>query len=448
MRLKKGEIMSIYCDVLEIPGGQVPKGTVYVSGAKNAATRLLAAAAILDECVTLTNYPVELVDSKHKERFFKNIGVKIQSSSNTLVIDPTEINPIKLDDYYYPIRTTYLLVAAQLKKSGVAYIPYPGGCNIGARGYDVHIEIWESFGCSVIEHDEFIEISIKGNSKGANYEFPISTVGGTENALLMASIVNDESIFSNAYITPEVEDLIEFLKKSGVEIEVSGQSFIKVKGKDYLNGVSHSVLPDRIEALTWIVYAALSGGEILIKNIPFEQMKIPLMYLKNAGVNYFKNDDAIFINKMCMNEGTARSFEVACGTHPGIISDMQPFFVLLGLMSIGKSRIHDYRYPKRIAYVNELRKFVGDNVCAEIGKITTTGPAEFRSSNCSATDLRGTMASIMAALCSPDGVSKIDGVSMALRGYDRLVEKLANLGIKLKYLSEKQVKNESSKSAR
>ena len=425
--------MAIYNDIIEIEGGQVPNGTVTVSGAKNSATRLLAAASICDEVVTLTGYPTNLVDSKHKERFLNKNGVKTYSENDTLTIDPTKHTPIELDDYFYPIRTTYLLVAGQLKKGLKANIPYPGGCNIGARKYDVHIAIWEAFGCDVEETDECLVITAPNSIEASDYEFPISTVGGTENALLVAAIAKGTSTFTNAYITPEIEDLISFLRASGVSIEVTGQSSIKVTGSDYLKGHTFHVLPDRIEALTWLIYGAISGGEILIKNIPFESMQIPLMYLKNAGVDFFQNSDSIFINKACMVDGNAHSFEVACGTHPGIISDMQPFYVMLGLKSVGKSRIHDYRYPERITYIEELQKFVDLELEAIQGKITTNGPVKFSAANASATDLRGTMAAVLAALCAPSGLSVIKGVSMALRGYNDLEHKLSLLGVKVKY---------------
>tara|TARA_B110000211_G_scaffold141790_1_gene161939 strand:- start:6312 stop:7595 length:1284 start_codon:yes stop_codon:yes gene_type:complete len=427
--------MAIYNDIIEIRGGQIPKGAVTVSGAKNSATRLLAAASICDEVVTFTGYPTNLVDSKHKERFLNKNGITTLSNEDTLTVDPTQHTPIKLDDYFYPIRTTYLLVAGQLKKSGKAHIPYPGGCNIGARKYDVHISIWEKFGCTVEETEECIIITAPVSMVGCDYEFPISTVGGTENAILMAAISEGTSNFTNAYITPEIQDLIDFLKISGVSISVVGQSSIQVTGVKYLKGHTYHVLPDRIEALTWLVYGAISKGEILIKNIPFDSMKIPLMYLKNAGVDFFENSHSIFINSTCLRDGNAHSFEVACGTHPGIISDMQPFYVMLGLMSIGKSRIHDYRYPERVTYVKELQKFVDLELEAIKGKITTNGPVKFKAANAIATDLRGTMAAVLAALCAPSGLSTITGVSMALRGYNNLEEKLSALGVQVNYKS-------------
>ncbi|MFH4679842.1 UDP-N-acetylglucosamine 1-carboxyvinyltransferase [Vibrio diabolicus] len=428
--------MSLYKDILEIEGGQKPTGKVVISGAKNSATRLLAAATLCDEPVKFSGYPINLVDSRHKERFLNSNGVyTYYEGIETVIINSNEYSPRKLDDYFYPIRTTYLLVAGQLKRSNKAYIPYPGGCNIGSRKYDIHIAIWEEFGCQVEETEDCIIVTRPEKLVATEYEFPISTVGGTENALLMASISEGTTTLANAYITPEIEDLIEFLKRCGVGVEVVGQSHVKVTGKTYLKGHHYHVLPDRIEALTWLVYGAISGGDILIENVPFSSMEIPLMYLRNAGVDFFQNSTSIYIDSSCLVNGHAHSFEVACGTHPGIISDMQPFYVMLGLMSIGKSRIHDYRYPKRISYIDELQKFVNLKIDAEDGKITTNGPVIFSSSEASSTDLRGTMAAVLAALCAKSGTSKIYGVSMALRGYNDLIPKLEGLGIKVKYKS-------------
>ncbi|EJD6083077.1 UDP-N-acetylglucosamine 1-carboxyvinyltransferase [Providencia alcalifaciens] len=422
-----------YNDSLIIPGGQIPTGEVSVSGAKNSATRLLSAATICDEEVTLTNYPINLVDSKHKVRFLKSNGLIVEESTESIIINSKNYSSSILNDFYYPIRTTYLLVAGQLKKSGIAYIPYPGGCNIGKRKYDIHIMVWESFGCAVEEKENYIQITSPKKLKGTNISFPISTVGGTENALLCASIAEGKTRISNAYITPEIEDLISFLKIAGVNIVVINQSYIEIIGSDYLKGQTYSVMPDRIEALTWIVYAAISRGKILIKNIPFDSMKIPLMYLKSAGLNYYENSNDILITPACLSNGNMHAFEIACGTHPGIISDMQPFYVMLGLKSLGTTRIHDYRYPERISYINELQRFVSKEILSEPGKITVTGPVEFKSAEAKCTDLRGTMASVLAALCAPEGISKVEGVSMALRGYNNLIEKLASLNIQTEY---------------
>lgn len=415
-----------------IEGGKVPQGTINVSGAKNSATRLLAAACVSDGEVILQNFPTQLVDAKHKIRFLQNIGadIEVDDENETLKIRSGDITSTELDLYDYPIRTTYLLAASQIKRSGSAKIPYPGGCKIGSRGYDLHIMVWEALGCKVTEKPDFI--LIEGESFiGGQIKFPISTVGGTENALICASIAKGRTEIINAYITPEVEDLIDFLRRMGSNIEVNGSSNIVVQGVEHLKGTIKSVMYDRIEALTWLVYGVLAKGTLLINNVPFESMEVPLLHLKKMGIDFLSNSNSIYFSPDCLKNGQVESFELACGAHPGIISDMQSFYTLLGIIAQGDSRIFDYRYPKRIAYADELQKLIDVPVVeTEEGKITTRGPGAFIPGEVTSTDLRGSMALVMAALCAP-GESVVNDVEMALRGYNNLEGKLAQLGINI-----------------
>lgn len=418
----------------KIKGGQVPSGKVRVSGAKNAATRLLAAALISDETVILDNFPTELVDANHKIRFIDNSGghVDVDADNEVLTIDSKELSNRELSDYNYPIRTTYLLTAGLIKKSGIAQIPYPGGCKIGNRGYDLHIMVWKKLGAKVEEKEDYIQVTTeKGFIAGQTIDFPISTIGGTESALICASIVDGETNIKNAYISPEVQSLIEFLRVMGVEIEVVGNSFIKVRGKKYLRGAKFTVIPDRIEALTWIIYGILSGGTITIEDVPFDIMEIPLLHLKDAGVDLFQNSKNVFVSPDCLVNGIVQPFELATGTHPGVISDMQPFYVLLALHANGISRIYDYRYPERIKYCAELLKFYPNMLDAVKGEIKVLGSGDIKpvAAVADSTDLRGSMAVLMAALLSEEGESEIQNVQMALRGYNKLKLKLEQLGI-------------------
>jgi UDP-N-acetylglucosamine 1-carboxyvinyltransferase len=415
-----------------VEGGQIPNGKVKISGAKNAATPLLAAALISDEKVKLQNFPINLVDAQYKMDFIeKNGGVLIaNNSSETIEIDTSNFTCTELENYNYPIRTTYLLVAGLLKKSGIAKIPYPGGCKIGSRGYDLHIMVWEKLGATVIEKENYIEVTAPYGLKPAKISFPISTIGGTENALITASTIDATTTISNAYISPEIENLIGFLRSMGSQIEVTGNSFIKVHGKKYLRGSIYKIIPDRIEALTWLVYGALSKGSLTIEDIPFSAMEIPLIHIKDAGIDYYQNSDNIYISPECLKNGIVQPFELACGTHPGIISDMQPFYTLLGLHAEGISRIYDYRYPERLQYCVELEKMYNNSIQWEKGKITTTGNKKPIGNNVQSTDLRGSMALILAALLA-EGKSEIKNAEMALRGYNNLIEKLEKVGIKI-----------------
>lgn len=421
-----------------IDGGTPPIGRVRVSGAKNSATRLLAASLLTDGSVELQNFPTQLVDVGHKIGFCRSIGARIDvdDKNEVLSIDATGLESVLLsrEQFDIPIRTTYLLTAAQIIRGGIARIPYPGGCAIGGgpaggRGYDLHVKVWQQLGCKVTERDDHIEITSPGGFKGGIVDFPITTVGGTENALLCASIAHGRTEIFNAYITPEVADLVALLQRMGAEISIHGTSHVVVEGADgVLSGAHMPVMPDRIEALTWVVYAILAGGELTIDHVPFDAMKVPFLHIEHAGVDLFRNLTSIHVTPECLLADRVQPFELACGAHPGVISDMQSFYVLLALVGAGTSRVYDYRYPERIAFVRELDKLVdGNHLFAEPGKITIHGPARFRPGTAHSTDLRGSMAVLIAALCA-EGRSTILDAHMALRGYNGLAEKLNKLG--------------------
>jgi len=414
-----------------VEGGQVPAGRVKVSGAKNSATRLLAASLLADSPVHISNFPTQLVDAVAKMGFIRQLGgnIEVDDQACTLDISIPQLSYESIDNWELPIRTTYLLTAGQIVRNGSARIPYPGGCKIGARGYDLHVMVWKDLGCDVVEGPDFIEI--QGSFRGGSIDFPISTIGGTENALLCASVASGTTEIRNAYISPEVEDLIAMLRQMGAQIESHGNSLIRVTGAGgQLRGTSYSVMPDRIEAITWIVLAAMTGGTVVVEGVPFETMEVPLLHLKDAGLDFYQNGNSVFVTPDCWQERGIQPFELACGTHPGIISDMQSFYVLFGFMAQGTSRVFDYRYPERIAYAKELAKFNESAIACEPGKITTRGVAKLTGANVQSTDLRGSMALVMAAICA-EGTSHIADVDMAMRGYNGLVDKLAGLGIEV-----------------
>lgn len=428
--------------IARIPGGQVPNGTVNISGAKNAATRLLAAALIADSPVRLENFPTELIDAKYKIDFIKKNGgiIDVDSDNQSVDIDATGYQDTHLDEYNYPIRTTYLLAAGLIKRSGRARIPYPGGCKIGNRGYDLHIMVWERLGATVKQDQDYIEISAPSGFKSGEIDFPISTIGGTENALISASTINGETVIKNAYISPEIDNLIGFLRTLGVKIDVVGNSYVRVKGSDTLRGSIYRVMPDRIEALTWIIYGILSKGRICIKDVPFSTMEIPLIHLQEAGIDFYRNTNNVIVSPDSIINGNIQPFELACGTHPGIISDMQPFYVLLGLHADGISRIYDYRYPERLKYCEELSKFYPKGLSWKPGSITTSGGIKANSASTKSTDLRGSMALVMAALLA-EGESEVLNVEMALRGYNNLQQKLSYLNVDVD-ICEQELVNE------
>lgn len=414
---------------LVISNSQSLNGEIVVSGAKNSATRVLAASMLSAGHVTLRNFPLTLGDARAKMRFLARLGAEFtpKPDHSVLSVRVPDFSVETVDDFNVPIRTTYLLAGGMLARNGIARIPYPGGCKIGSRGYDLHMMVWRNLGCKVEEMPDFIEV--RGQLTGNVIDFPISTVGGTENALICASVATGETLIRNAYVTPEVHDLILFLREMGAQIEQEGQSLIRVQGRSgLLNGASFSVMPDRIEALTWIILGAVTGGTILVRNVPMASLEVPLIHLRDAGLDLFSNSRSVLVSPACVGSHGLQPFELATGTHPGVVSDMQPFFAFLGLFANGRSVVFDYRYPERIAYAKELEKFAPGAITAIPGQIKTFGRARMKGAEVTSTDLRGSMALIMAAICA-EGPSRVKGVEMALRGYDNLPAKLASLGV-------------------
>lgn len=419
---------------VKVCGPQKLNGTVTVSGAKNSATRVLAAALLSSGQVSLRNFPLSLEDAKAKIKFIRSIGARIEENptESTLELSVPSLTTESVNNFDLPIRTTYLLAAGALVRNAHAKIPYPGGCKIGSRGYDLHMMVWRQLGCTVEECSDYIEV--RGKLTGGVIDFPISTVGGTENALMCAAVANGETLIRNAYITPEVSDLIAFLREMGAHITQEGSSLIRVMGADgLLRGASFSIMPDRIEALTWIVLAAATGGTVLVENVPFETMEVPLIYLRDAGIDLFRNSNTVMVSSDCIGPHGIQPFELATGTHPGVISDMQSFYAFLGMFANGRSIVFDYRYPERIAYAKELAKFAPGSIDVELGKITVRGPQTLQGAHAQSTDLRGSMAQIMAAICA-EGNSQVDGVELALRGYNNLPQKLESLGVKAQWV--------------
>ena len=419
--------------ILNIEGQQVLNGEVSISGAKNSATRVLAAALLSESEINIRNFPLDLEDVKAKMAFIRNMGADLheQHETSELQIRPRDISFEKIDNFDLPIRTTYLLAAGALARGNRALVPYPGGCKIGSRGYDLHLMVWQKMGCTVVEHPDYIEVT--GRLVGSEIDFPISTVGGTENALMCAAVADGETVIKNAYVTPEVHDLIDFLREMGATIELNGRSHVKVTGHGGLfRGASFSIMPDRIEALTWIILGAVTRSRLLVRNVPFETMEVPFIHLREAGLDLFRSQNDVIVTPDTIGLGGIQPFELACGTHPGVISDMQSFFAFLGMFANGRSLVYDYRYPERIAYAAELAKFAPSAIEATRGLITTNGPGRLSGAAVKSTDLRGSMAVIMAAICA-QGHSTVEGVELALRGYNDLPGKLRDLGVEAEW---------------
>jgi len=408
---------------LIIKGGNRLEGCVSISGAKNSALKVLCASILTSERIRLFNIPTGLEDVRASIDMIKSVGAKVFIKNNTVTIDNSSINNY---DVSIPndkdIRTSLLMLGSLLGKHGKAKVPLPGGCNIGDRKFDLHIYALERLGAKVkITDDGYIEAETTG-LQGAEIEFPFLTMGGTENSIIASCLAKGLTTIKNAYVTPEVLDLIRFLKYMGAEIKVKGSRYVKIDGVKQLHGTGHTIIPDRLEALTFIVAGAVTKGFVEIEEFPIDFLGIPLIYLEEAGVIFHKGRRSVIVD----GQGAFSPLEIVAGSYPGVISDMQPLFSVFATQSLGVSRIIDVRYPSRFGYIKYLQR-MGADINQEGNIAVINGPTRLKGSDVNAENLRAGAALICGALCA-EGKTAIENVYQIDRGYERIEQKLKDLG--------------------
>ncbi|MGR5341948.1 UDP-N-acetylglucosamine 1-carboxyvinyltransferase [Vibrio astriarenae] len=402
-------------------------GEVVVSGAKNSVLRLLAASILFDQDVKLENYPKELLDVQVHEGMLEHLGKTIKHDGESILISQDKPLSTTLDWEGRSIRNTLLILGSLLTKYGYAKVPLPGGCKLGERKYDIHVHVLESLGAEVFEEGDFLVAKSDTRLKGNDIHLRMRSTGATENAILAACLAEGETNIYNPHIRPEIIDLVEFLNKSGADIKVHGQEKISVKGVRSLTNVRHVVMPDNMEALTWLVIGAATESEIRIKNFPFKDLEVPLIHLKESGVNLFRcGDDAI------ISKGNTYPFDISTGPYPGINSDMQPIFASFGAVCEGVSHIIDLRFPGRYGYSEEIKKMgVDTEINGDLLVINGKGKDIISGAEVRALDLRAGIALMILGLCASSGKTVIEDAWQIKRGYNNIIKKLQSLGAKV-----------------
>lgn len=405
------------------------EGEVKVSGAKNSALRLLAASILTNERVHLLNYPDQLRDAVIHVEMLKNLGKNCVVENGQIFISQDQDLQTKLVWNQRSIRNTLLILGGLLARYGEGAVPLPGGCKIGERKYDFHIMIFERMGAEVWEDEEYLYARSKSRLKGNVVELPLRSTGATENTLICGSLAEGTTTLLNPHLTPEVEDLISFLRKGGVKIEVFGQEKIVIHGVQELRGMQHTVLPDRMEAFSWLVAATVTGGELHINNFPFKTMEVALHYLEYSGAKFFRHD-----NEIIVKGGQCFPFEISTGAHPAIHSDIQPLFAVFGANATGLSKIIEHRYPDRFAYAEDFRA-MGVNATVHGNELHIKGGNSIIGATVDAHDLRAGIALLFLACTAEEGSETIlKNAWQVERGYNEIVGKLKNVGVKIESL--------------
>lgn len=397
------------------------KGEVTVSGAKNSALRLLAASILTDEKVQLTNYPEQLRDAVIHVEMLRLLGKTCHVSKDEIQICQDKPLDTKLNWQERSIRNTLLILGAMLTKYGEGAVPLPGGCKLGERKYDLHVLIFEKLGAEVWEDDNFLYAKASKRLKGNNIHLSLRSTGATENAIICGSLAEGVTTVWNPHVRPEILDLIRMLRQMGAEISVYGQERIEIRGVEKLNGVNYRVLPDNMEALTWLVAATVTGGDLTIRDFPFQDLEVPLVFLRESGAKFYSNEDTLVVRG-----GTPFPLEISTGPYPGINSDMQPILALYGAMAKGETRIIDLRFPGRYAYAEELEK-MGVAYETKGNILIIKGGNALHGAEVRASDLRAGAALLIAGFVAK-GETQINDAWQIERGYNRMTEKLKAIG--------------------
>jgi len=416
-------------DKLVIHGGKKLVGDVSVSGSKNAALPIFISTILAPGCHEISNVPF-LRDINTTVKVLEHLGARVEGRGNVVRIDTAGINSFEATyDLVRTMRASVLVLGPLLARFGQARVSLPGGCAIGARPINLHLKGLAALGAEITLEHGYVEAKAK-RLKGARINFDISTVGGTEQLLMAAATAKGETILENAAREPEIVDLAEILIKMGAKIEGAGTDTIKIQGVEALTPANHSVMPDRIEAGTFMVAAAITGGDVRIHNMRLEHLDALTFKLQDAGVKITNKDGVVRV------EGPKKIKPVNIKTrpYPGFPTDMQAQFMALMCLADGASVISENIFENRFMHVSELLRFGCDIVC-EGNSATVKGVKKLSGAPVMATDLRASASLILAALAA-DNTSEISRIYHLDRGYESIEKKLAGLGAEIVRVKE------------
>ncbi len=412
-----------------IEGGERLFGEVEISGAKNAALPIMAASILADSPCKIKNVP-NLRDVKTFIKLLEILGAKIHFENNTLTIDPTTINNfIAPYELVKTMRASILFLGPLLAKFGYAKVSFPGGCAIGPRPVNLHIEGIKKLGAEVEIKEGYIVAKGK-KLKGCEFYFDITTVTGTENLIMASVLAEGKTILKNSAKEPEVVDMINFLKKMGAKIKGEGTEIIEIEGVNRLKGVEYSVIPDRIETGTFMVAAGITNGNILIKNSNIDNLEAVVSKLRTAGVEIKRENSGIRV----IGNDEIKAVDIVTMPYPGFPTDMQAQFMALMCFSNGISVIKETIFENRFMHALELMR-MGADIKLEGPHAIVRGKEILYGANVMASDLRASASLILAGLRAK-GKTEVSRIYHLDRGYEKFDVKLQKLGAKILRIRE------------
>jgi UDP-N-acetylglucosamine 1-carboxyvinyltransferase len=427
----------ISMDKLAIEGGRTLSGELHISGAKNAALPILCASLLAADPIRLENVP-DLKDVRTMLTLLRQMGVRADISAGVVSLDATHVdNPLAPYDLVKTMRASILVLGPLVTRFGVAKVSLPGGCAIGARPVDQHIKGLQAMGAEIsIEHG-YIEARAK-RLKGARIVTDMITVTGTENLLMAAVLAEGETVIENAAREPEVGDLARLLVEMGAKIDGIGTDRLVIQGVEKLHGARHTVIPDRIEAGTFLCAVAAAGGDLTLRQVRPDTLDAVTAKLREAGVTLDEGDDWI---RARMNR---RPSAVALRTseYPAFPTDMQAQFMALNAIAEGTSHVVETIFENRFMHVQELNR-LGANIAVDGNSALVTGVPKLSGATVMATDLRASASLVIAGLVA-DGETIVDRIYHLDRGYDRMEEKLTRIGASVRRVSGSDGHRESA----
>jgi UDP-N-acetylglucosamine 1-carboxyvinyltransferase len=431
-------------DKLVIRGGNPLLGTVRVSGAKNAALPAMAAALLTEEPVILENIP-QVRDIETTRKLLAAMGAEVElgygrAHHRTTISCRNLASPEASYELVKTMRASTLVLGPLVARCGRARVSLPGGCAIGARPIDLHIKGLERLGATITQEHGYVEASAD-RLRGAEIVFDKITVTGTEDLLMAAALADGETVMQNCAREPEVADLADLLNKMGAHVEGAGTSTIRVKGVSKLHGAKHRIIPDRIEAGTFIVAGALTGGDINVSGCEPRHLGALLQKLDEVGVKTVPKGDSVRV----MGDSPLRAMDMATEEYPGFPTDMQAQYMALATQAEGASIITENIFENRFMHAQELVR-MGANIKIEGSRAVVRGKTPLSAAAVLASDLRASASLVLAALVA-DGETIIDRVYHLDRGYEHIEEKLRGVGAQIRRIGEILPKKNSAGSA-
>ncbi|MBR2039545.1 MAG: UDP-N-acetylglucosamine 1-carboxyvinyltransferase [Phascolarctobacterium sp.] len=408
---------------LIVKGGKRLVGTVKTSGAKNAVLPIIAASIMGVTPSHFDEVPM-LEDVRTISEVLKSLGIKVESKEkNVLDIDSTTINSYEPPcELMRNMRASFFIMGPLLARMGKARIHMPGGCAIGARPVDIHLKGFEALGVVLKQEDGFIEATTPNGLKGATIYFDFPSVGATENVMMAAALAEGVTILENAAEEPEIVALANYLNKMGAKVRGAGTDVIRIEGVKELRGADYTIIPDRIEAGTYMIAAAMTGGDVIIDNVLPEHQKPLIAKLREAGAIVEEDIDKVRV----IGTGSLKGVSVKTLPYPGFPTDMQAQIMAMMVVSEGNSRVTETVFENRFMHVSELNR-MGAKITTADRSANIEGPAKLVGCDVRATDLRAGAAMILAGLVA-EGETRIGDLFHIDRGYEDIVEKLRNLG--------------------